>query len=121
MIDIIAGRTRLQATVSVDAVRATVTLVGEIDRSTGPALADVLDGATRRGVTHVDVRLDQVRFMDVEGLRTLVRAHHLGARRGVTLTLRRPTPDLLWLFRITGTTVLFLDDTPYHWIPAIAT
>jgi len=97
---------RLHIAVHTAGNRTTLTLTGELDQYSGPQLAQLLDMAMDGSVEHVDVQMAQVGFVDVDGVRELVRAYRLGAGRGVKLTLRDPQPDIVWLLRITGAALL---------------
>lgn len=79
-----------------------VTLTGEFDLLTGPALADMVD-ATADGARHIGVDLAQVSFCDLAGLRMLLQAHRTAADRGVTLTVRNAPAHIVWLLHTTGT------------------
>ncbi|KUL23940.1 STAS domain-containing protein [Actinoplanes awajinensis] len=95
-----------------DTDRTTVELTGELDRFNAPRLAELFGALADRRVRHVDVDMARVSFIDVGGLRTLAQAFHLAARRGATLALRRPSPQIVWLMRATDTTALLLGDAP---------
>lgn len=69
-------------------------------------LADLLNVALDGGVSSVEVDMAYVDFVDIAGLRVLSRAHRMGALRGVALSLRQPSPHLIWLLRLTGSTAL---------------
>ena len=85
-------------------------LTGEIDRLTGPALIDLLEATMCGGVGQLDLQITGVTFVDVGGLRALARAHDLAAQRGITLTLRQPTPQARWLLQIANAAALLLED-----------
>ena len=76
-------------------------LTGEVDLSNHEALGRVLAAraATGEGDVHVDV--SALTFVDVQGLRTLVRAA-AGLRGGRRLVLDRPRPAMRRILRITG-------------------
>jgi anti-anti-sigma factor len=102
---------RLHMAVQTDGDRTTLTLTGELDLFSGPSLTQLLDTAMDGGVQHLDVQMAQVGFVDVDGVRILVHAYHLGAGRGVKLTLHDPQPDIVWLLHITGAARLLGDST----------
>ncbi|WP_221321653.1 STAS domain-containing protein [Actinoplanes sp. L3-i22] len=102
MIDITVGETPLSAVVSAEAGRVRVALRGEIDRLTGPALADLLCTTLDDGISLVEVQMADVAFVDLEGVRILVQAHAYGAKRGIPLTLRQPASEVCWLLELNG-------------------
>ena len=104
-------RARLHMAVHTDGDRTTLTLTGELDLFSGPPLTQLLDTAMDGSVKYLDVQMAQVGFVDVDGVRLLARAYHLGAGRGVKLTLHDPQPDIVWLLHITGTALLLGDST----------
>lgn len=102
------GGARLHVAMQRESNRITVTLTGELDRVSGPPLADVLDAAMDGGIRHVCVSMAQVGFVDVGGLRVLLRAHQVGKRRGVVFLLQDPQPHVVWLLRGTEAADLLL-------------
>lgn len=102
------GGARLHVAVQHESNRITVTLTGELDRVSGPPLADVLDAAMDGGIRHVCVSMAQVGFVDVGGVRVLLRAHQVGKRRGVVFLLQDPQPHVVWLLRGTEAADLLL-------------
>ncbi len=108
MIDFTDGGARLQVVVLADAGRLTLTLTGELDGISGPPLTDVLHTAMHDGIGHVDVDIAQVGFVDLHGLRALLRAYQLCASRGSTLMLRDPQPHVVRLLRFTDTAASLL-------------
>lgn len=104
---------RLHTAVHTDGDRTTITLTGELDLFSGRPLTQLLDTAMNGSVKYLDVRMAQVDFVDVDGVRVLVRAYHLGAGRGVKLTLRDPQPDIVWLLHTTGAALLLGDSTAF--------
>jgi len=112
MIDFIDGGARLHVAVLVDAGRLTFTLTGELDGISGPSLADVLNSVMDDSAEHVDVDMAQVGFVDLRGVRALLRIYQVCARRDITLMVRDPQPHVVWLLRFTDTAALLLaDDT----------
>ena len=110
MTDFIDGGARLHVAVQADADRLTLTLTGELDGLSGPPLTDVLNSAVNDNSrhAHVDVEMAQVSFLDLPGLKALLRAHQVCARRGITVLLRDPQPHVLWLLSFTDTAALLL-------------
>ena len=81
----------------------TITLAGEIDASTVPALVKQLDATT----DDVIVDLSDIGFIDSSGLRALIGAHQTIDGRGSKLTLRGPSPAVIRLFELSGVTTFF--------------
>jgi anti-anti-sigma factor len=102
---------RLHMAVHTDGDRTTLTLTGELDRFSGQPLVPLLDAAMDGSVKHLEVHMARVGFVDVDGVRVLVHAYHLGASRGINLTLHDPQPDIVWLLHITGAAVLLGEST----------
>jgi len=101
--------------------QAVVSLRGEHDLSTAPALAAALAEASALGAGDVVVDLSGVLFMDAAVIKEIVDRReglHLGSR---TLTLRAPSPSawrVLELCDLTGM-VEPLDDRHVHVLPRI--
>lgn len=76
------------ASVPMGTRRATVQVRGEVDLSTAPQLAAVLDDNLSSGHRFVRLDLSRVSFLDCAGLRLLVEAHNafLAARGSLVLT-----------------------------------
>jgi anti-anti-sigma factor len=108
MIDFTDGGVRLHLAVLADADQLTVTLTGELDAISGPPLTDVLNTVMDDSVRYVDVDVAQVGFVDLQGLRALLRAYQMCARRDITLMLRDPQPHVVWLLKFTDTAALLL-------------
>ena len=88
-----------------------VTVAGEVDVATAPALRDRLDQAVRREEGPVVVDLLGVTFIDSTGLGVLIGAHRGCAAHGRELRLVIAEPRILKVFEITGLTDLFPIDT----------
>jgi anti-sigma B factor antagonist len=76
-----------------------VTVVGEIDMSDAPELAEYLVQFDDGDVT---VDLSSVTFLDSSGLRALLAAHKRIERQGSTLTIRGVSDPVLRVFQIAG-------------------
>ncbi|MCA2218654.1 STAS domain-containing protein [Jidongwangia harbinensis] len=87
----------------------TVVLCGDLDGITAPAVVEVIETLAVSPVRQVVLEATDVGFLDLAGLRTLLRAHRLSARRGVRLTLHHPAPHIRWLLTFTDTAALLLD------------
>ena len=88
-----------------------VTVAGEVDVATAPALRDRLDQAVRREEGPVVVDLVGVTFIDSTGLGVLIGAHRGCTAHGRELRLVIAEPRILKVFEITGLTDLFPIDT----------
>ena len=84
-----------------------VTVAGEVDVATAPALRDCLDQAVRRAEGAVVVDLLGVTFIDSTGLGVLIGAQRGCAEDGRELQLVIAEPRILKVFEITGLTELF--------------
>ena len=80
-----------------------VTISGEIDIATSPAMGDAL--AAGRGPAHLEVDMSAVTFMDASGIGVLLAARQQAVDGGGSLTLRAPSGAVR---RLTG--VLGLDE-----------
>jgi anti-sigma B factor antagonist len=79
-----------------------VTLSGELDIASTPALRERLNVVLRDTASLVVIDLSAVTFCDVSGLALLVGAVRRTAPRGVTLVLAAPRPQVAKLLNITG-------------------
>jgi anti-sigma B factor antagonist len=80
-----------------------VTISGEIDIATSPAMGDAL--AAGRGPAHLEVDMSAVTFMDASGIGVLLAARQRAVDGGGSLTVRAPS----WAVRrVTG--ILGLDE-----------
>jgi anti-sigma B factor antagonist len=80
-----------------------VTISGEIDIATSPAMGDAL--AAGRGPAHLEVDMSAVTFMDASGIGVLLAARQRAVDGGGSLTLRAPS----WAVRRV-TAILGLDE-----------
>jgi anti-sigma B factor antagonist len=93
------------ATVShLDGDSATVTVTGELDISTAPALKSVLDELCENGSLKVIVELSEMSFIDSSGLAVLAAAQNQLLARGSQLSLRSPNRNALRVLEIGGLT-----------------
>ncbi|MBG0568206.1 STAS domain-containing protein [Actinoplanes aureus] len=110
---------RLYVTVHGEGNRTTVILTGELDMSNEAPLAQLLDTAMGGDTKHLDVQMAELWFVDVAGVRLLLRAHQLGADRGVEVKACDPLPHIVWLLHIIDDAAVLLgvnapgDMTPY--------
>jgi anti-sigma B factor antagonist len=86
--------------------RSTVVQVdGELDLASSPQLAHALQEACGNAPDEIVLDLAKLRFMDMAGLRLLLRATQRAAERGIDLVLtnvRAPTRRVLTLTGVTG-------------------
>jgi anti-sigma B factor antagonist len=87
--------------------RALLTLTGEIDLDTAPALRDALARCLHDGVRTIDVDLSAVTFCDCSGLNTFLEAALLTGAAGGSLRLHHPGRAVVRLFTLTGCDALF--------------
>ena len=79
-----------------------VTVCGEIDLATGPALRRTLDRRLDAGRTRVVVDLEEVDFIDSTGLGILLETHRRTADRGGSMTVVCRPGLCSRLFEISG-------------------
>ncbi len=78
---------------------AGLTLVGEIDAHTAPALADAIGASDR---VHLVLDMGGVEFLDSSGLRVLIEAHQSAGAADRTLQLANPSTAVSRLIEISG-------------------
>lgn len=83
-----------------------LSLVGELDLATVPALSRELHAA-ESFPQRVVVDLSELEFMDSSGLHELLRAHERASQNGHRLSLRRGPPCVQRLFELTNTGHVF--------------
>jgi anti-anti-sigma factor len=81
---------------------AVVTVRGELDLASSPALVDELERATSSGAALVIADLTQLEFMDSTGLSVLVRAHHRARETGQRFAVVNGSPQVQRLLSLTG-------------------
>jgi anti-sigma B factor antagonist len=81
---------------------AVVTVVGEVDLATSPALRTRLLELLLNNPRVIVVRLDQVPLLDSTGLTALLAVHRRASLLGVELRLAGPAPSPSKVLRITG-------------------
>ncbi|MCU1401226.1 MAG: anti-sigma factor antagonist [Acidimicrobiales bacterium] len=74
-----------------------LTLTGDLDLGTSGLLETAIDGLRAGGVTDVVLNTAGITFVDSRGLRSM-----LVALQGGSITLRRPSAQLLRLIDLTG-------------------
>lgn len=84
-----------------------LTLSGELDLASAPALEQLLDDAQETAVSRVVVDLSRLEFSDSAGLHVLLNAHRRLRGSGQELVLRRGPRAVQRLFELTGTDSIF--------------
>ena len=87
--------------------QAVVVAEGEVDMFTAPALRARLGRAMGAPSTVVVLDTSAVTFIDCAGLRELIAVRARLVASGRTLHLRSPSPTVLRLLELTGTTKVF--------------
>ena len=87
-------------------------LSGELDMATTPILDRWLSRATSNGNAEVIVDLDKVSFIDVTGLRALMRAADQARRSGQRFALVKAPEVVRRVIQLTNTTHLLHSETP---------
>jgi anti-anti-sigma factor len=91
-----------RAELSVHGDLAVVTLSGELDLASSPALAEELERLATSGPTRVVLDLRELEFMDSTGLSTLAVAQAQLKQNGQRLTVVRGTAQVQRLLELTG-------------------
>src|SRR4051812_41762469 len=81
---------------------AVLTMRGQLDIDTAPALRTALDELAEQGAAQIVVDLAGLDFCDSIGLSTFVVAHTRCVEQGGWLRLATPTPFLLRLLSVVG-------------------
>lgn len=90
-----------------DGSAATVTLNGEVDVYTSPALKEQLVAIIEGGCDNIVVDLRDVGFIDSSGLGVLVSALRRARERGGAVRIVCTRDSILKIFRITGLDKVF--------------
>lgn len=98
--------------------RALITLSGEIDMGTAPAVRESLQRCLRDGIRRIDVDLSAVPFCDCSGLNAFLTALDSALAVGAVLSLHFPSPMVARLLALTGTD-LFLLALPTDELPVL--
>lgn len=99
---------------------ALVALRGELDLLTVSKVAEVLDGLALRpdGVRHLVLDLRGLTFMDIPGLRELIKQNEYARANRHNLAIVRGTPTINRLLELTGVEdLLVLVDDPDDLVP----
>ncbi|NDU74178.1 anti-sigma factor antagonist [Actinomadura sp. DSM 109109] len=89
------------------AERTVITISGDLDIASAPALREPLETALRDAGPLVVIDLSEVTFCDASGLALLTGARRLTEPEGVTLVLAAPRPHMARLLRVSGLSRLF--------------
>ena len=81
---------------------AVVVVAGELDIASAPVLQDAIERARQEGAGDVVVDLADLAFMDVGGLRVLIRADRRAEQAGGRLTLANVRGEPRRLLTLTG-------------------
>lgn len=98
---------------SVDEVdgRAVLNVSGELDVTTAPALADCVERMLGEGRSHITIDLENLRFLDSQGLNVLVVAYKHAHERDGEVVVRGAQGSVLKVLDICGLTkVLAVDE-----------
>jgi anti-sigma B factor antagonist len=92
---------------------AVISVSGELDLASSPALEEELERASNSGTSLVVVDLRELEFMDSTGLSVLVRAHQRAAQNGQRFGLVNGSQQVQRLLSLTGVADrLMLADAP---------
>ena len=95
-----------------------ITLAGELDLVSGPALADAIAVATSSGTKLVVVDLRALEVMDSTGISVLVKAHRAASQSGCRFAAVKGSPQVDRILSLTGVDeLLTLLDAPRHFYP----
>jgi anti-sigma B factor antagonist len=86
-----------------DGARGVITIKGELDAYTAPAVEEQITKLTDAQVTTVVLDLSETSFLDSSGLRAILTAHRRLEGEG-GLLLRAPSEPVVRLLEITGLT-----------------
>jgi anti-anti-sigma factor len=81
---------------------AVLTLEGELDLSSAPALSRELDALEAAHTNRILIDLTDLTFMDSSGLTMVIKANQSAKRNGHHLSFRNASPQVRQLFELTG-------------------
>ncbi|MGW4942840.1 STAS domain-containing protein [Actinoplanes sp. NPDC004185] len=84
-------------------------LSGDLDRLTGPTVLELVERVSGNPIGRIDIDLAHVGFLDLGGVRTLLRVHQRGARHGIAVVVQRPQHHIRWLLDITGAAAVLME------------
>ena len=91
-----------EVAVATEADEVELVACGELDLVTAPTLADAISSLERLQPPRVLIDFTGITFIDVAGLRVLLDAARRARARGGELVLRRPSPPISRILRITA-------------------
>jgi anti-anti-sigma factor len=86
-----------------------LTLLGELDIATVPLVEEAVDAILQGGTQRLMVDLSGLGFVDSSGLRLFIVLHQRAGAEGWALSLTKPEPQALKVFRLSGVE----DDLPF--------
>jgi len=86
---------------------AVLTVSGELDMATGPALLEAVDAAIQRPISRLSLDLAGVPFIDSGGVRALLTAQRTSHDRGITFVLMSLPAQGRRVLEISGLTNVF--------------
>ena len=90
-----------------------VAVAGELDIASAPMLKDAIERAQKDDADDLVVDLRDLEFMDVSGLRVLIRAHQRAEEAGGRLRLANVQEPVTRLLTLTGTNeILSIEELP---------
>jgi anti-anti-sigma factor len=93
---------------------AIIALSGELDLAAVDLVEAALDGFEFRSVRRIVLDLEQLAFIDLSGLRIVLRVHETCVEESVALTVTRGPRAVQRLFELTGTDRLLPFDAGPH-------
>ncbi len=84
-----------------------VVVVGELDASNSGAFRDAVGEHLDESVSLVEVRANELRFVDSSGISEMVEIHQRVDGNGGRLTVNEPTPAVRRILEITGLSEAF--------------
>ncbi|MGE0878606.1 MAG: STAS domain-containing protein [Acidimicrobiia bacterium] len=94
----------------VDGTRAELTVSGELDHYSAPALLEAVEGLRERNVAHTVIDMAGVSFVDSAGLRALLLARGRGADGASAVRFVNVSRNVQRLFDMTGLRTVLLGD-----------
>jgi anti-anti-sigma factor len=92
----------LEIDLSESAGRTVIRLGGHLDASTSPRLFAQFAQLSRRGITHLELDLTHLEFMDSSGLSVVVAEHKRAQADGGGLVILHPNRRVIRLFQLSG-------------------
>jgi anti-anti-sigma factor len=90
-----------------------IIVAGELDIASAPMLKDAIERAREDDAEDLVVDLRDLEFMDVSGLRVLIRAHQHAEEAGGRLRLANVRESVRRLLRLTGANeILSIEELP---------